>query len=90
MTKAKLLMIQGTSSGSGKSIIVTALCRIFSNKGYRVVPFKAQNMSSNIYIFLIPLHRIALAQAIQAVASRKEPRCQNESHPIKTTWRLSK
>jgi adenosylcobyric acid synthase len=70
---AKLLMIQGTSSGSGKSIIVTALCRIFSNKGYRVAPFKAQNMSSYSYIVSRPLHRIALAQAIQAVASRKEP-----------------
>jgi adenosylcobyric acid synthase len=70
---AKLLMIQGTSSGSGKSTIVTAFCRIFSNNGYRVAPFKAQNMSSYSYTVSGTLHRMALAQAIQAVASRKEP-----------------
>lgn len=66
-------MIQGTSSGAGKSIIVTALCRIFANKGLRVSPFKSQNMSS--LIFNIPnSHKIiANAQAIQAIASRTEP-----------------
>jgi adenosylcobyric acid synthase len=70
---AKLLMIQGTSSGSGKSTVVTAFCRIFSDNGYRVAPFKAQNMSSYSYTVSKTLHKIALAQAIQAVASRKEP-----------------
>jgi adenosylcobyric acid synthase len=70
---AKLLMIQGTSSGSGKSTIVTALCRIFADNGYDVAPFKAQNMSSYIYTISETLHRMALAQAIQAIASRKEP-----------------
>ncbi|HEX6027526.1 MAG TPA: cobyric acid synthase [Nitrososphaeraceae archaeon] len=68
-----LLMIQGTSSGSGKSTIVTALCRIFADKGYNVAPFKAQNMSSYSYIVSKTSHSIAMAQAIQAVASRKEP-----------------
>lgn len=71
---AKLIMVQGTSSGSGKSTVVTAFCRILTNKGYSVAPFKAQNMSSNIYI--IPRtksHKIARVQAIQALASRKEP-----------------
>ena len=66
-------MIQGTSSGSGKSTVVTAFCRIFSDNGYRVAPFKAQNMSSYSYTVSKTLHKIALAQAIQAVASRKEP-----------------
>lgn len=73
MTMAKVFMVQGTSSGAGKSTIVTAFCRIFSDNGYRVAPFKAQNMSSNIYIITDTLDKIARAQAVQAVASRKEP-----------------
>jgi len=73
MTKAKLLMIQGTSSGCGKTTLVTALCRIFSNLGYQVAPFKAQNMSSNAYSIEETPDQIAVAQAIQAVASRKKP-----------------
>ena len=73
MNKAKLLMIQGTSSGCGKTTLVTAFCRIFSDMGYRVAPFKGQNMSSNAYSIKGTSDQIALAQAIQAVASRKNP-----------------
>lgn len=71
--KSKLLMIQGTSSGAGKSLMVTALCRILSNKGYKVAPFKSQNMSS--YIFKIDNSDkiIANAQAIQALGARTQP-----------------
>jgi adenosylcobyric acid synthase len=69
---AKVLMVQGTSSGAGKSTIVIALCRIFSNLGYKVSPFKAQNMSSNIYN-ISNVHIISKIQAIQAFAARKEP-----------------
>jgi adenosylcobyric acid synthase len=69
---AKLLMVQGTSSSSGKSSLVTALCRILSDEGYSVTPFKAQNMSSNLYITKEGLE-MAKAQAIQAVAARTDP-----------------
>ena len=73
--KAKLLMIQGTSSGSGKSTLVIALCRIFSDLGYRVSPFKAQNMTSNFHFVKQKksLKRMAGIQAVQATAARIEP-----------------
>jgi adenosylcobyric acid synthase len=73
--KAKLLMIQGTSSGSGKSTLVVALCRIFSDLGYKVSPFKAQNMTSNFHFVRQrdSLKRMAGIQAVQAIAARIEP-----------------
>ena len=64
----KSLMIQGTSSGAGKTTLVAALCRIFSNKGYSVAPFKSQNMSNFAYI--TPDFEISRAQAIQAFGAR--------------------
>ncbi|MEP0825657.1 MAG: cobyric acid synthase [Nitrososphaera sp.] len=70
--KARLLMVQGTSSGAGKSTTVIGLCRLLSDRGYKVAPFKAQNMSSNFYSAQGGL-KMASVQAIQAVASRKEP-----------------
>ena len=66
------IMIQGTSSGSGKSFIVTGLCRLLSNIGLHVCPFKSQNMSSNYFITHDGLE-IAVAQAIQAQAARLTP-----------------
>jgi adenosylcobyric acid synthase len=64
----KSLMIQGTSSGAGKTTLVAALCRIFSDKGYRIAPFKSQNMSNFAYV--TPDFEISRAQAIQAIGAR--------------------
>lgn len=73
--KGNLLMIQGTSSGAGKSTTVIALCRIFSNMGYKVCPFKAQNMTSNFYDLKEnnSVKEMARIQAVQAIAARARP-----------------
>ena len=63
-------MIQGTASSAGKTTLVTALCRIFVEKGFSVAPFKAQNISN--YAYKGQDYEISRAQAIQALASRIE------------------
>ena len=69
---AKVIMVQGTTSNAGKTLSVAALCRIFKQDGYKVVPFKSQNMSSNSFITKDGLE-ISTAQAMQAEAAGIEP-----------------
>lgn len=66
----KPLMVQGTSSGAGKTVLVAALCRIFSDRGFSVAPFKSQNMSN--FSYRGKGFEISRAQAVQAVAARCE------------------
>lgn len=69
---AKCIMVQGTSSNAGKSVLVAALCRIYKNRGYKVAPFKSQNMSLNSYTTR-ENGEIGIAQMLQAEAAMVEP-----------------
>ena len=72
MRKARAVMIQGTGSGVGKSVIACALCRIFLKDGFSVAPFKAQNMALNSFVTEDGAE-IGRAQATQAMACRIRP-----------------
>ena len=69
---ARFIVVLGTTSHSGKSTLVAALCRILSNRGLRVAPFKSQNMSLNSWVTANG-SEIGIAQAVQAWAARVEP-----------------
>ncbi len=69
---AKAIMVQGTMSNAGKSVLVAALCRIFKEDGYKVAPFKSQNMALNSFITKEGLE-MGRAQVAQAEAAGVEP-----------------
>jgi adenosylcobyric acid synthase len=72
-------MILGTASHVGKSTVVAAICRLLSDSGHSVAPFKSQNMSLNSYVTRDGAE-IGIAQAMQAFAARVEPRA--EMNPV--------
>jgi len=76
---ANVIMVQGSSSSAGKSMLVTALCRIFSRRGLRVAPFKAQNMSNNAAVCPDGAE-IGRSQAVQAIAAGVFPTA--EMNPV--------
>ena len=69
---AKAIMIQGTTSNAGKSLLTAGLCRIFKEDGYKVAPFKSQNMALNSFITDDGLE-MGRAQAVQAEACGIRP-----------------
>ena len=69
---AKTIMIQGTCSNAGKSFLCAALCRIFRQDGYRVAPFKSQNMALNSFI-TADGKEMGRAQVVQAEAAGIAP-----------------
>ncbi len=68
----KAIMVVGTSSHAGKTLLTAALCRILCRRGWRVAPFKGQNMALNAYVTATGAE-IGFAQAVQAWAAKVSP-----------------
>ena len=82
---AKNIMIQGTMSNAGKSLLAAGLCRIFKQDGYRVAPFKSQNMALNSFITSSGAE-MGRAQVVQAEAAGIAPDVRMNPILLKRTW----